>query len=109
MPTITNRSLLSKGRIRDRENLSKRLRCVHLGEMTQKEFKIRIEKLAYSPDSVTRTIEFYRNKATIHLNDGHMFQYSYNRINSITSLLHPHQIVNTNTSMKILFNPLPII
>jgi hypothetical protein len=82
MPTITNRSPAApKGYHRSRINLSKQLRCLNLGPMTQETFQVEIAKRAQALPESVRCIEFHsRDKATIQLQDGTMRQFRYERI-----------------------------
>lgn len=81
MPTITNRSPLSKGYSRDRKNLSRPIRCIYLGLLTQEEFKQIVEGSALPKTSI-RSIEFHTNKATIHFKDSTRKRYSYQPVTS---------------------------
>ena len=85
MPTITNRSPLSRGFKRDRKTLSKKLRCQYLGSMTQQEFLEMLRHICQHTTRHIRTVEYGpTNKATIHFfgppDQQNMAQYSYRPI-----------------------------
>lgn len=78
MPTITNRNRNSKGYLRFRENLSKKLKCISLGEMTREEFQDTNLKGPYPTEQhLERSREFHKNKVTIHFFDRTLKQFSF--------------------------------